>query len=105
MRPTATSSFVAASSSRCSPRGRAPATAGKKKREYAAAGTHEYWTVDTDADTLTRCRNTGARFEADETFGVSDDLVSSLLPDLSFPLDAIWEVDKRKAWTTTLVKG
>lgn len=76
---------------------------GKKKREYAAAGTHEYWIVDTDADTLTRCRNAGKQFETDETSGVGDDLVSSFLPGLSFPIGAIWEIDKRKAWTTALV--
>lgn len=83
---------------------------GKKKREYGLAGTHEYWVVDTDANTLTRYVNEGAGFSdgaqlagRDRVFGAGDTVTSSWLPDLAFPMAAIWEDPARKAWTVALV--
>ena len=85
---------------------------GKKKREYGLAGTHEYWVVDTDADTLTRYVNEGKGFSEsgqlagrDRVFTLDETIASAWLPDLAFPMAAIWEDAERKAWTTALVTG
>ncbi len=78
---------------------------GKKKKEYAIAGTYEYWVVDTDSDTLTLFKNLGQLFDDGTIFGVQDRVVSSWLPALNFPLDAVWEDDVRQAWTREVVGG
>ncbi len=78
---------------------------GKKKTEYAIAGTHEYWVVDTDSDTLTLYKNLGNRFDDGTTFNVDDRVVSAWLPALDFPLDAVWEDELRKAWVKEIVHG
>ncbi len=76
---------------------------GKKKEEYAIAGTYEYWVIDTDVDTLTRFDNEGGRFGAGVKFGVDDAFESKWLTALSFPLAAIWQDEVRKTWTSDLV--
>ena len=83
---------------------------GEKKRGYGLAGTREYWVGDTDADTLTRYVNEGEGFSegdklagCDRAFTLDEAATSAWLPDLSFPLVAIWEDDTRKAWTVALV--
>lgn len=78
---------------------------GKKKDEYAIAGTYEYWVIDTDVDTLTRYTNEGGRFDEGKVFSEADEVQSSWLPELRFPMQAIWEDELRKAYTVGLVKG
>ncbi len=76
---------------------------GKKKTEYALAGTYEYWVIDTDRDALTRFSNVGKAFGEGVEFGVNDTITSAWLPELSFPLDAVWDDGMRQAWTKDLV--
>lgn len=76
---------------------------GKKKIEYAIAGTYEYRIVDTDTDTLTVYTNIGQKFDEGTVFNVDDRVVSPWLPALDFPLDAVWEDAVRKAWVREVV--
>ena len=70
---------------------------GVKKREYARAGTAEYWVVDAIEWTLLQFVNVDGAFEEHRTFREGDDFVSVELPRLAFPLTAIWDWDLRKA--------
>ena len=78
---------------------------GKKGAEYAIAGTQEYGVIDTDRDTLTRHINADGAFAGGEVVDVGGAVTSGLLPELSFPLAALWNDEARKAWTTALVRG
>ena len=68
---------------------------GVKKREYARAGTAEYWVLDALEHRLRQFVNDAGRFREAQTFQVGDDFTSVALPDLRFPLDAIWDYDLR----------
>ena len=76
---------------------------GKKKVEYARAGTHEYWVIDTDAETLTRFDNANGSFTEGAVYGRGDTVRSAWLPDLTFPLAAVWEDAARRAWLVALI--
>ena len=76
-----------------------------KKVEYARAGTQEYWVIDADAWTLRQFRNVGGAFEEAAVLGETDELQSSYVAGLRFPLRAIWHDEDRKAWTTQLVQA
>ena len=77
---------------------------GTKKIEYARAGTTEYWVVDADEQTIRQFGNRGdGRFEERERLCIGDELVSVLLPELVFPLEAIWEPPVSARWSARLV--
>lgn len=69
---------------------------GEKKRDYAKAGTHEYWVIDADARTLRQFENREGTFEEVRTVGEGDELHSSYLGKLRFPMAAIWSLASRK---------
>ncbi len=76
---------------------------GKKKDEYAYAGTHEYWVIDTEGPTLIRYVNEGQNFGEGVRFNRDEVFRSVWLPELTFPLAAIWDDGVRRAYTVKLV--
>ena len=77
---------------------------GTKKVEYARAGTAEYWVVNADEQWVRQFGNDGGgRFVERRRLEIGDELASILLPDLVFPLEAIWEPPVSARWTAKLV--
>ncbi len=65
----------------------------EKRADYAEAGVREYWIVNPLTKTITVLQLRDGSFEEAGSFGPGDSALSSLLPELSIPVTAVFEAD------------
>ena len=76
---------------------------GTKKREYARAGTSEYWVVDADQQTILQFTSENKTFVERRTYSRGEVIACHLCPDLRLPVDAIWDRSAMREFNQGLI--